>query len=107
MHDIFTDLNLTLNNLTVQKQMTKNEFIEEVYELAFGDNAINRQFSYDEVLEELKKFSDNALIFEESGLSEDDFEKIDEKIEASYKDGYRDGSLYQLEKSASDYGVGK
>ncbi len=107
MHDIFTDLNLTLNNLTVQKQMTKNEFIEEVYELAFGDNAINRQFSYDEVLEELKKFSDNALIFEESGLSEDDFEKIDEKIEQSYKDGYRDGSLYQLEKSASDYGVGK
>ena len=84
MHDIFTDLNLTLNNLTVQKQMTKNEFIEEVYELAFGDNAINRQFSYDEVLEELKKFSDNALIFEESGLSEDDFEKIDEKIEQSH-----------------------
>ena len=107
MHDIFTDLNLTLNNLTIQKQMTKNEFIEEVYELAFGENAINRQFSYGEVLDELRKFSDNALIFEESGLSEDDFEAIDEKIESSYKDGYRAGSLFQLEQAAADYGVGK
>lgn len=41
--------------------MTKDQFIEQVYEIAFGDDAINRDFSYAEVLEELKRFSDEAL----------------------------------------------
>jgi|9_EtaG_2_1085328.scaffolds.fasta_scaffold06088_4 hypothetical protein len=40
-------------------------FIEEVYEIAFGENAINREFHPDEVIEELKTFSDNALKYEE------------------------------------------
>lgn len=41
--------------------MTKDEFIEDVFEIAFGDNAINRDFSYAEVLEVLRTFSDEAL----------------------------------------------
>ena len=36
------------------------EFIEKVYEIAFGDNAINRDFSHEEVLEELRDNSDKA-----------------------------------------------
>jgi len=39
--------------------MTEREFIEEVFEIAFGDDAINRDFSYKEVLERLREFSDS------------------------------------------------
>ena len=28
--------------------MTKDQFIEKIYEIAFGDNAINRNFEYEE-----------------------------------------------------------
>lgn len=38
-------------------------FIEEVYEIAFGDNAINRDFSMGEVLDQLMQYSDDALRF--------------------------------------------
>ena len=44
---------------------TKDQFIEEVYEIAFGDDAINRDYSMPEVLERLMEFSDNALKWEE------------------------------------------
>tara|TARA_R100000988_G_C3876935_1_gene106517 strand:+ start:56 stop:250 length:195 start_codon:yes stop_codon:yes gene_type:complete len=44
--------------------MNTEEFIELVYEIAFGDNAINRDFTHHEVLNELRKFSDEALLRE-------------------------------------------
>ena len=37
------------------------QFIEEVFEIAFGDNAINRDYSMGEVLDRLMEFSDDAL----------------------------------------------
>ena len=40
-------------------------FIEEVFEIAFGENAINRDFSMGEVLDRLMEFSNNALKYEE------------------------------------------
>jgi len=40
--------------------MSEREFIEEVFDIAFGDDAINRDFSYEEVLEELRDNSDRA-----------------------------------------------
>ena len=40
-------------------------FIEEVFEIAFGDNAINRDYSMGEVLDRLMEFSNNALKNEE------------------------------------------
>ena len=40
-------------------------FIEEVFEIAFGDNAINRDYSMGEVLDKLMEFSNNALKYEE------------------------------------------
>lgn len=46
------------------RQIIDEDFIEQVFEIAFGDNAINRNFTYDEVIEKLKEFSDNSLIVE-------------------------------------------
>ena len=37
--------------------MSTEEFIEEVFEIAFGDNAINRGFTYREVLAMLHNFN--------------------------------------------------
>ncbi len=42
-----------------QDEQTK--FIFEVYEIAFGENAIGRNFTAQEVLQRLREFSDNAL----------------------------------------------
>jgi len=36
-------------------------FIENVFEVAFGDDAINKKFSYQEVLDKLDEFSSLAL----------------------------------------------
>ena len=46
--------------------MTKKDkkFIESVYEIAFGDNAINRNFDHDEVIAKLTEFSVNAYKYE-------------------------------------------
>ena len=45
--------------------MTNTEFMEEVFEIAFGDDAINRDFSKREVLNRLRKFSYDALLLED------------------------------------------
>lgn len=44
----------------------REDFIAEAFELAFGEDAINRGFSYAEVLRKLRDFSDTALEVEES-----------------------------------------
>lgn len=36
-------------------------FIENVFEVAFGDDAINKKFTYQEVLDKLDEFSSLAL----------------------------------------------
>ena len=41
--------------------MGKYEFIDEVFEIAFGDDAINKGYTREEVLEKLREFSDDAL----------------------------------------------
>ena len=68
--------------------MNQKQFIEEVFEIAFGENAINRDFSFEEVLETLTKFSDNALIFEESSLTREELENLSEIAEESYRKVY-------------------
>ena len=68
--------------------MNQKQFIEEVFVIAFWVNAINRDFSFEEVLETLTKFSDNALIFEESSLTREELENLSEIAEESYKKGY-------------------
>ena len=39
-------------------------FIEQAFEIAFGDNAINKNYSSEEVLQKLQDFSDDALTYE-------------------------------------------
>ena len=39
----------------------QHEFIEEVFELCFGHDGINRGFSMDEALAKIREFSDKAL----------------------------------------------
>ena len=68
--------------------MNQKQFIEEVFEIAYGENAINRNFTFEEVIETLREFSDNALIFEESGLTREELENISEISQESYKKGY-------------------
>ena len=41
--------------------MTDKEFLENVYEIAFGDNAINNDYSHEEALRRLMSFSDTAF----------------------------------------------
>ena len=56
--------------------MSKKQFIEDVFELAFGDDAINREFTFDEVLVKLREFSDAALVSEKpagyTGVTDDE-----------------------------------
>ena len=39
--------------------INNNGFIEKTYEIAFGDDAINRNFTITDVLDQLKELSDN------------------------------------------------
>ena len=76
--------------------MTKDQFIEEVYEIAFGDNAINRDFSFEEVLQELLRFSDEALKWEDIAYIDKvrldpDFETTDQEMMASFGTKWHDG----------------
>ena len=44
--------------------MTDKEFIEAVYELAFGHDAINRNFGHAEVIEQLEEYNEDSLKWE-------------------------------------------
>ena len=41
-----------------------SNFKQEIYEIAFGDDAINKNFTEDEVIERIKEFSDKAWNFD-------------------------------------------
>ena len=75
--------------------MTRDQFIEEIYELAFGDNAINRDFTQEEVIAELKKFSDDALKWEDIPYIDKvrldpDFEPTDQEMMSSFGTKWHD-----------------
>ena len=48
---------------TIEKD--RERFINEIADIAFGDNAIERGYDLDEVIEKIQEFSDNALKYEE------------------------------------------
>ena len=81
-------------------EMTDSRFIEEIYELAFGEDAINRNFSHDEVIEQIREFSDHALEWEESGLDAEQLHNISEEMEKSYRQGYADGKNFNADDVA-------
>ena len=57
----------TINKLLARLTMSRDDrveatwFIENVFEVAFGDDAINKDFTYQEVLDKLDEFSSLAL----------------------------------------------
>jgi hypothetical protein len=44
--------------------MKIDKFLEEIYEIAFGDDAINKGYTSEEILERLQQFSDDSLRYE-------------------------------------------
>ena len=46
--------------------MNKDEFVEEIFEIAFGDDAINRGFEFEEVVTRIREYSDKAYEAEEN-----------------------------------------
>tara|TARA_R100001377_G_scaffold85125_2_gene70394 strand:- start:586 stop:834 length:249 start_codon:yes stop_codon:yes gene_type:complete len=62
-----------------KKEYTDEEFIEEVFELAFGNDAINRDFTKTETLERLNSLLYKAFLWDTSQrheLKEDEEDKI-------------------------------
>ena len=53
------------NIITNHAELTNEAFIEEIYELAFGDDAINRDFSHGEVIEKIKEFTEDSYKWEQ------------------------------------------
>ena len=53
-------------NSTTQQLAEQAEFKEAIYELAFGDNAINRDFSEKEVISTIKGFAHDSWVAETS-----------------------------------------
>ena len=56
-------------NMPVDKSWTiekdRERFINEIAEIAFGENAIERGYDMQEVIDQLYEFSDHALKWEE------------------------------------------
>ena len=51
-----------------------SDFITDVFEIAYGDDAINKNYSLEEVLETLRRYSDYAL-YTEQLIEEEDYHK--------------------------------
>ena len=47
--------------LEYERQRNDKEFIEQVYEIAFGEDAIFRNYSHEEVIEQLKEINEDSL----------------------------------------------
>jgi hypothetical protein len=56
--------NMPIDKLwTIEKD--RERFINEIADIAFGEDAIERGYDLDEVIEKIQEFSDNALKWEE------------------------------------------
>ena len=79
--------------------MTDKQFIEAVYELAFGHDAINRNFGHAEVIEQLEEFNEDSLKWD--SIPDDDkkewedafysIEPTDQEMMSSFGTKWHDG----------------
>ena len=53
--------------------MKDKQFIEQVFEIAFGENAINRDWTLEECIEQLQNHERQALKWEEKKLPTGDY----------------------------------
>ena len=67
--------------------MDNKQFIERVYELAFGHDAINRNFGHAEVIEQLEEFNEDSLKWD--SIPDDEKEEYEENF-------YEEPSLEKL-----------
>lgn len=53
-------------------------FIEQVFEIAFGNEALSKGYTHEEVLEQIRQFSDVALLndFAKEGLSQQEINTL-------------------------------
>jgi len=58
--------------------MDNKQFIERVYELAFGHDAINRNFGHAEVIEQLEEFNEDSLKWD--SIPDDEKEEYEENF---------------------------
>ena len=59
--------------------MDNKQFIEAVYEIAFGDNAINRNFSHQEVIEQLKEINEDSVKWDQVNDYDKEFYELQTK----------------------------
>ena len=59
-----------MSNYPYDSEVEDTEFIADVFELAFGDGAIDKGYSYADVLTQLREFSDKALVAEGVGVDD-------------------------------------
>ena len=79
--------------------MTDKEFIEAIYELAFGHDAINRNFGHAEVIEQIEEFNEDSLKWD--SIPDDDkkewedafydHEPTDDEVKSSFGTKWHDG----------------
>jgi len=51
-------------------------FIADVFEIAFGDDAIDKGYSYEDVLSQLRTVSDRALVSKDNGISQEEIKTL-------------------------------
>ena len=68
-------------------EYTDKQFIEAVYEIAFGDGAINRNFGHAEVIEELEKFRNDSL----------KWDSIPDEDKEEWEEAYTEGAYLIME----------
>jgi len=71
----------------METKTQKELFIEEVFELAFGDNALNRGFSFKDVLNRLKKNDDDLYHYQNNTIVAYDRSQLDDAIGKESYDG--------------------
>ena len=65
-----------MSNYPYDSEVEDTEFIADVFEIAFGDDAIDKGYSYADVLGRLRTFSDRALVSEDNGLSQEEIKTL-------------------------------
>ena len=68
-------------------EYTDKQFIEAIYELAFGHDAINRNFGHAEVIEQLEEFSDDSL----------KWDSIPDEDKEEWEEAYNEGAYLLME----------
>ncbi len=62
--DNFSDNDI--NNMIIEKlKIKKDTFKEDIFEIAFGDDAINKGYTDQEVIDTIRSFSDKSLEVED------------------------------------------